>query len=210
MKGKGVLRSAIWLVFLLTAAGGQALALPALWSDNGHYYEAVSVPSGITWDDAKAASESMTYMGMQGHLATITSQAENDFIVQALGGPFFLNGYFLGGFQPAGSPEPGGNWQWVTGEAWEFTNWAMGEPNNEYSGGAILHPSGNWGNISEEVLHFYHGQGQWNDVPHDSGWGGYIVEYEPSPATAPVPEPSTMMLLGAGLVVLSRFRRIVS
>ena len=37
----------------------------------------------------------------------------------------------LGGFRAAGAP--GGSadsWQWVTGEAWNHTAWAPGEPNN--------------------------------------------------------------------------------
>src|SRR5262249_15632204 len=41
---------------------------------NGHYYQAVSTPGGITWEAAQAAA-----VGMGGYLATITSAAENAF-----------------------------------------------------------------------------------------------------------------------------------
>ena len=37
---------------------------------------------------------------------------------------------WIGGYQPSGSPEPAGNWTWVTGEPWTFSAWWPGEPNN--------------------------------------------------------------------------------
>ena len=63
--------------------------------------------------------------------ATITSQAENDFVYSLFGtndaawgnngggddGPWF------GGVQPDGSVEPDGGWTWVTGEPWTYTSW---------------------------------------------------------------------------------------
>ena len=102
----------------------QAEAIPTLNPANGHYYDAIS--GSMSWDAAKANAESQTYMGVQGHLATITSQAENDFIVTqfpypgiSLGDPLG-RGYWLGGFQPVG-PEPNQGWQWVTGELFSYT-----------------------------------------------------------------------------------------
>ncbi len=64
----------------------------------------------------------MTYNGWPGHLATVTSAEENAFIVD------MTNSYnhWLGGYQPAGSDEPAGNWQWVTGEPWIYANWNSG------------------------------------------------------------------------------------
>jgi len=145
------------------------------YSVNGHYYNAVSVPEGITWSDAKTASESSTYLGMNGHLATITSQGENDFIYNNLG--VTPNDYWLGAFQPDGSQEPDGDWQWVTGEPWDYTNWDPGEPTNDYEGGyGDLHP---WG-YPEDALQFHYND-KWNDVTHDFLIGGYVVEYEPTP-----------------------------
>jgi hypothetical protein len=99
----------------------------------------------LTWTGAKTAAEALG-----GHLATITSAAENAFVFglgEATGGGFY---YALGGFQPPGSPEPAGNWQWVTGEPFSYTNWVSGEPNN--SGG-------------ENALMFVNSLAQWNDIP---------------------------------------------
>ena len=140
-----------------------------LTSSNRHHYLAVTVPGGINWFDADAAARFLSFAGAQGHLATITSQQENDFI--RVNFPSALKqfvGYWLGGFQPPGSPEPGGNWQWVTGEPFIFTNWNTGEPNN--AGG------------TEDKLHFHTTAGQWNDISGNStGQDGYVVEFEPAP-----------------------------
>src|SRR5882672_3346614 len=42
---------------------------------NGHFYEAVQAPAGITWDDAEAYAAAHG-----GYLATITSKEENAFV----------------------------------------------------------------------------------------------------------------------------------
>lgn len=34
-------------------------------------------------------------------------------------------GPFLGGYQPAGSQEPDGGWQWLSGDDWGYVNWAV-------------------------------------------------------------------------------------
>jgi hypothetical protein len=147
-------------------------ATPVYYSVTGHYYDAIAAP-GITWTAAKSAAESQSYAGVNGHLVTITSQGENDFIVANLGG---CPGYWLGGFQPSGSPEPDGGWQWVTGEPWSYTNWYGGGPNNHYGGDQGIHPYG-W---PEDVIQFpwWEGSGTWNDFPNDIPMNGYIVEYD--------------------------------
>ena len=43
---------------------------------NGHFYQFVE-DSGVAWDDANTAANGLTHLGIQGHLATITSAAES-------------------------------------------------------------------------------------------------------------------------------------
>lgn len=86
---------------------------------NGHWYQRVAAP--MTW------SQSKDYCEQQGgHLATLTSAAEHGFIASKYGGARS----WLGGFQNSAACEPLCSWQWVTGEAWSFSNWASGEPSD--------------------------------------------------------------------------------
>lgn len=167
----------------------------SFFSSNGHWYEAIETGSTISWDNAKTAAESLNYLGGQGHLATLTSQEENDFIWNNLGG-INLRNYWLGGFQEICTPEPSCGWQWVTGEVWNYMNWATGEPNNVANG-------------LEDKLEFlgYTGggtdNGQWNDELSTNFLStGYIVEYAVS-----VPEPTTIFLPGLGLAGLGFTRK---
>ncbi len=142
------------------------------WSGNGHSYQVVLVgASGISWAEARTAAERAG-----GHLATISSEAENTFVFGLVKGTpdfWYLGGSsgigpWLGGYQPSGSTEPNGGWTWVTGEPMSYTNWSSGEPNNNAG--------------AENSLHFY-GAGQltgsaWNDVGDTSPVRGYIMEFE--------------------------------
>ncbi len=100
-------------------------------SINNHAYQRFD--SVKTWTGAKNACESHS-----SHLATITSQAENDWVWNNLGKSApVVNTYFgnhravwLGGTDMVEE----GHWQWVSGETWNYTNWYPGEPEN---GGGI-------------------------------------------------------------------------
>jgi hypothetical protein len=158
--------SCLTVLLILSVSGGNAKAAPACWFVNGNCYDRIEVEGpGINWEDAKTAAESRLFQGVNGHLATVTSQEENDFIVNNLGGPDAVRSHWLGGFQLPGSQEPDGGWQWVTGEPFVFTNWAPAEPNN--AGG------------NEDAIGF-HGpplSGLWNDGSKNVEDLGYIVEY---------------------------------
>lgn len=141
-------------------------ALPS--SSNNHYYQFIT-SSGISWTAAKAAAEQLTLYGMQGYLATITSAAENQFVVSKLNGQ---------GWMGASDATTENVWKWETGpeagqQFWQglstgsavsgrYNNWASGEPNN----------AGN-----EDYAHFLT-NGQWNDYPLQLGnINGYVVEF---------------------------------
>jgi len=52
---------------------------PIVWSTNGHAY--MQVDDLVNWHQAKELAESWEFHGVAGHLITVTSQAEHDFMV---------------------------------------------------------------------------------------------------------------------------------
>lgn len=151
----------------------QVVAAPVCWNENGHCYERIDEPF-LSWFESRDMAKSMSYHGIAGHLATITSQEENEFITNSFRSsvPILLDAahFWLGAFQPAGSPEPEGNWQWITGEPFIYTNWNAGEPNNVGS---------NDKNALEIYLYQAFRLGSWNDdLPRINNYvAGFIVEY---------------------------------
>ena len=132
---------------------------------NGHYYRAFTV--GMSWTSAKAAAEAMSYSGMQGHLATVTSAQENEWMRTNLSLSIDSR-YWIGGRQSPTGQEPAGGWEWITGESWSYTNWGLTQPDDSGGGQDYLlynHPMGSVG-------------GFWDDNYESTPWG-YIVECEP-------------------------------
>jgi len=183
------MKKLIWLLLTLGCGSVQAAGVVTAedtWTDgNGHHYAVVRF-SGITWQEAQQDMASLLPDGY--HLATVTSQAEQDFIVQLVNQSGYFSDYWLGGFQVAEPDmEPDGGWQWVTGEDWVYTSWRSGEPNNA--------------NGNENYL-TYDGPAGWNDCCTTVGNtvnGGYIAEVVPIPAAA--------YLFASGLGLLGWFSR---
>ncbi len=129
-------------------------------ADNGHWYKWTDAE--LFWLDAAFAA-----FDEGGHLATITSQDENDFIQGLLDAGEIA---WIGGDDMASE----GTWQWSVGpEAtnvfWnggpvggQYENWGPGEPNNGAGG-------------NEDWLMIAADTGLWNDAPADARMG-YIVE----------------------------------
>jgi len=141
-----------------------SVADPYQWVEevggNGHYYELIF--EVVTFDIANEIAAGMSYEGLQGHLATVTSSEENDAICAYVA----PNECWIGGYQVEGSEEPGEGWRWVTEEPWEYENWATGEPNDAQGGENELTwwPGCNWND----------GHG-WDTMP------SFLVEYEENP-----------------------------
>jgi hypothetical protein len=83
---------------------------------NGHTYKRFDTPS--SWAQARTACAAKG-----AHLATITSQQENDFLVSQL---LQTSRAWIGGTDEQSE----GAWKWVTGEPWSFQNWLPNQPDN--------------------------------------------------------------------------------
>lgn len=199
---------------LLSVAGQTIFAQPIEWpmaaGGNGHYYELIEVTEDTTWYEARTEAESLTFLGVSGHLATITSQAESDFIYVNLvqSAPSLM--YWVGAYQPVGSPEPDGGWEWITGEAWSYTNWAAPEPNNTPPGEEVAEI---YSNLVDNPASY----GKWNDAGGanlgGARVGNYVVEYSIADYIPTVSEwglvAMTLLVLAAGTLLLMR-RRVIS
>ncbi|MBT8376123.1 MAG: lectin, partial [Bacteroidia bacterium] len=160
---------------------GNANFLPS----TGHYYFYVA-DLGITWAQARDAAAAQTYFGLQGYLATLTSQEEAQLAGEQSAGTGWIG---------ASDQEVEGTWKWVTGpEAGmvfyigavngsapngEFSFWNCGEPNN-FGGNE------DYAHITDQSVACAGRIGSWNDLPINSGESnpnnpyypkGYIVEF---------------------------------
>jgi hypothetical protein len=189
----------------------QAIAAPVLWSGNGNHYEFVT--STFTWDQARTAADATIFLGSAGHLATITSSAENDFIDMTFNTDQFAQFAWIGGNEP----NDDGVWRWVVGpeSGIQFSSFNMPTAPFNYANWGGIEPNDN--NPFEDYAMFNIGRpqsginsGQWADaqpVPGVDPVIGYLVEYE----TSAVPEASMFALLSccavgvAGLKLRERF-----
>jgi len=172
MKSSSHLFLALLFASATSFVRGEVVEGPIVRGPTGNFYQVI-LNFGITWDSAKFEAESR-FHGQSGHLATITSAGEHQFVL-SLASAFnlpFPSEVWLGGFQQSGGEEPGGGWTWLNGEGFfpgsnvgpEYTFWSIGEPNN--AGG-------------EQYLAMApYGDGGWNDEGNLSLIKGYVVEYE--------------------------------
>jgi Lectin C-type domain len=135
---------------------------------NGHSYQRFDIAK--IWPDAKTACANLG-----AHLATITSQVENNWVYTNMG----VGGVnmWLGGTDEAQE----GVWKWITGESWSYTNWQTGQPDNNEGSEDYLHM---WGVTG----------GRWNDfhVAADSEFFiSYLCEWDNSVCTDIAVKPHT-------------------
>ena len=198
--------------------------------ENGHYYAAV-LSNGISWADAQTQASQMTFLGGNGYLATVTTENENNFLVQNFFSTFnatkisYAAQALIGGYQsPIGETNPQNGWRWANNEGTFpgqngatgfdslFSNWASA---SDAAGDPYDSPSyngepndGTGGAGSEQYLslfRFSSHPGRWNDIggfAGESSVSGYIVE------VTPVPEPAAYGAIAAfGLLALVVSRR---
>lgn len=118
----------------------------------------VVVEQSVTWTAARDAAAATG-----GHLVTLTTAAEDAF-VRSLIDP---RDYWIGLTDEAVE----GTFEWVTGEAFSFTNWQIGEPNNndnqDYGTGNYFGPFT---------------PGAWDDNFNGANVPTYVVEFDSTAA----------------------------
>jgi hypothetical protein len=161
------------------------------FSFGGSSYRTYHANRAISWAEARTHAQSL---GGGYDLASINSQAENDLILANIGNPSLWNGgtaYSGGGpwiglFQPIGSSEPAGGWQWVDGTSAinpYYNNWSVNQPDNLSD---LI-------NQVEGYGQFFQGNG-WNDaeniisIPSLMQYQpvGFIAEAPPVPGPLPI------------------------
>jgi hypothetical protein len=126
---------------------------------NGHWYAARTDQQILNWTQAKLDAEMAG-----GHLATVTSVEESEFIWSRLASDLSTwrhvgnwSGAALGGYRDSFG------WKWVTGEAWGYSNW--GTCYNQQGEERLAFGCETYGNA-------------WNDITDvDSNIGGSILEW---------------------------------
>lgn len=147
---------------------------------NWHAYKIYE--QSMTWAEAKSQCESVG-----GHLVTITSAEERQFIEQIMDGAA-KHQYWIGLTSETGSMA------WVTGEAYSYSHWDSGEPNH----------SRRYDDEHESYVHIYNvnnpavnGSSRfcWNDMFFDNTYPGeesnfalqyvgYICEWDYIPSAS--------------------------
>jgi hypothetical protein len=167
---------------------------------------------GITWQEAK---NEVASWGNSYELAAITSQKEQQYVMKLLNG---LQGEFwIGGYKDTSQ-----KWQWASGETWEYTHWAKGEPDKKFIRDEKEHMQV-WKHrrsdkremnelSSSEFGHYLamkSGNGRnkwmWYDETNGRNISGFIAERRVA-NTAPVPIPPAALLLGSGVAMVGGFR----
>lgn len=133
-----------------------------LWQ--GHRYRVFT--ENMTWKEAEEYCRSLG-----GHLASITSPTEQALIARMVENQK-LWFFWLGGTDEAEE----GEWVWVDGEKWSYSNWGRAEPNNDMSTGESY-----LGFLNRATSYGY--RFQWNDFNNEGSREslsnfGFICEWD--------------------------------
>ncbi len=130
---------------------------PVLNPENGHYYDFIEIP-GISWNNANNIIGLLPqYQGLTGHMVTITSQSEQEFI----------NNIIPDNSRPwigLTDIDSEGTFKWITGERLDYTYWNTNQPDNY--------------NNNEDYVHLVGNESKWNDNKDNYAYSsGFIVEF---------------------------------
>ncbi|MCB1501165.1 MAG: hypothetical protein KDK07_15490 [Bauldia sp.] len=154
---------------------------PGFAAFDGHLYRYVK---GLyTFAEAQAGAAALG-----GHLATITSAAENAFLAGLIAGEDL--GAWLGGSDASEDNV----WRWVEGQEAGTMFWngdgGGSAPSGQYANWNPGEPNGIWNGIEEDHLHMMANSDLWNDASGHWSTMGYFVEVDgwvapPPPANTP-------------------------
>lgn len=189
-----MLKYAIGLAAALMSTS--SIAAPIQWTaaagGNDHWYEFIT--AATTWDQARTNAAASSHMGLSGHLVTLTSTAEKNFVFNTVSGG---QTSWIGAERVAGT----NSFRWAVGPEAGTVFYNNGAVSGQYQSFHSWEPNGLAG--GENNVEMW-GNG-WNDLPGHHG-RAYVVEYS-QPAIAPVPLPATGLMLVAGLGLLAARRR---
>lgn len=132
---------------------------------NGHWYGVIATKR--PWVSQDSVARTLVQDGQTGYLATVTSAAENqfivDYVIKDVQSDGILDEYYLGLHRTSGV------FRWITGEFSLFTNWDSGEPNGDGTAACM------WGwDYAARQDPDLRRLGKWNDVPDDTLYAGNI------------------------------------
>jgi hypothetical protein len=125
---------------------------------SNHSYQIIDNSSITSFQEADEYCRSIG-----GHLATIQSQEENDYLYSLIISKGYESAYF-----GLTDKDIEGTWKWTNGESVKYTNWASNEPNSE--------------NSEENYAMFYYKytDGKWNDGRWGDSTVAFICEWDDS------------------------------
>lgn len=124
---------------------------------NGHIYKRYD--KEMNWSDAKAYCESLG-----GYLVTITSSDEQKIVEDMLQDDSPFESYWMG------AQMNDNQWEWITGETFDYAKWAKGEPNGHENGMCLQIYT------RSSSIHITGGKGDWDDTWNDGDHADGIVE----------------------------------
>ncbi len=222
MRFKGFLVAVAALASIGSAAKAETWALGD-WhlAGDGNYYSVQKITGDSTgWLIAKGQAAALTGpTGGPVTLASITSADIDAFVFAGVDTPTYWSldvagnneGPNLGGYQTDKNAEPAGDWAWVNGDAFAYTQWNPSEPSNQ-------------SNDEDFMTLFATGNGRtgnWNDISSAAspmgtqGAVAYYIAEAKATVTAAVPEPQAWALMisgfaGIGATLRRRRSRVVA